>query len=330
MKLAVVCVSEVHVPPRGYGGAERITDAFVWELTQNRGIEVDLYAACDSECPVARLVTTGERKLASDKKFLALLRKRRADFGPYDCVIDAGGEHLVGQQSDFKVLTRMGGDPFKLFAHDACRNRVYNSPEFASFYGCPNHPVLRNLVCREPEKLPLGPGTGGYALYVGVLHPMKGLLIAAEACKCLGLRFVAYGPKRPAYAWLWEELETRGVELPGELMSDEVQRAEVFGNASVFLHLVQCIDADPIAPKEAMLYGTPVVAAKRGGIASIVEPGFNGFFASNVKEAVESIPRALRLDRTLVRESILPQVNVQRYCDKLLSLCQRVSEGEEW
>jgi len=72
-------------------------------------------------------------------------------------------------------------------------------------------------------------------------------------------------------------------------MSDEVQRAEVFGNASVFLHLVQCIDADPIAPKEAMLYGTPVVAAKRGGIASTVEPGFNGFFASNVKEAVESI-----------------------------------------
>jgi len=70
----------VHVPPRGYGGAERITDAFVWELTQNRGIEVDLYAACDSECPAARLVTTERRKLASDKKFLALLKKVSSAF----------------------------------------------------------------------------------------------------------------------------------------------------------------------------------------------------------------------------------------------------------
>ena len=331
MRIAVVCAGETPVPPRDYGGAERITDAMVWELV-NRGHEVDLFAGRGSTCPATRLFIPEERlrSLAAHEPWMVDTVRQRHAGRPYAAVIDSAGTHLASRQPDLPVWARMGGDPFGLFPHDACRNRVYISPEFAAFNGCPNHPVLRNVFCREPEKLPLGDGAGGYALYVGVIHPMKGLILAAEACKQLGMRFVIAGPRRLTYAYLTDELGRRDAECIGPLGADRAERDALFGAASVFLHLTQCIDADPIAPKEAMVYGTPVVASKNGGIASTVEPGISGYFADDVAQVMARIEAALSLDRREVRAAILPQVHVGRYAGRVEYLCRRVERGETW
>ena len=107
-------------------------------------------------------------------------------------------------------------------------------------------------------------------------------------------------------------------------------RWELFGGASVFLHPVQCLDCDPLAPKEAMLTGTPVVACPNGGIKHTIRWGIYGYFADTVSGFVDRIEKAEKLDRREVRKSILDAMNPSVYVDEILKFCQKVINGERW
>ncbi len=267
MKIAIMTPTEKPIPTPDYGGAERCIDAITRQLV-SLGHTVDLFCAYGSTCPATELIMSeglGQRyeKTQYDKLFI-----RQSG---YDVIIDHSAYHIAGRNMD-RVVSIMGGDPYKRYPHDEVRNRVYKSKEFASFNGCRNHPVMFNLVAFRPEEISYAVRLGSeYVLYAGTIDKKKGVDIAAKACKLIGKKLKVAGPIRELEYW---ETFKDDVEYLGVIGGAELDAA--LRCATVFIHPVQCVDCNPQAPKEAMLRGTPVVATPVGGLLSIVDAGISG------------------------------------------------------
>ena len=323
MNIAFIVCPEQPCPPPNYGGMERVSDIMIRKIIE-KGHTVDLYCGEGSTCPATNLLTTKNSMRNEVDLFNKFCKNRKK----YDVVIDFTANHLVGQNFSTMVISLMGGDPFKKYPHNEVYNKVYKSKEFAKFNNNPDAPYIYNVIEYDPQSIPLGKGQGNYALYVGTIVPMKGIQIAAEACKNLGMnKLKVYGPIRDQeyYNTFKDDVEYCG------LLGSE-GRDKVFGDAIVFVHPVQCCDCDPLAPKEAMLRGTSVIATRVGGLIESIEEGVSGYFASSVKKFEEQIIKAkiLNINRQKVRDSILSKVDSDKITDELLVLCERVNNGETW
>jgi len=318
---------EGQVPPVGYGGGERTTDVLVRELVE-LGHEVDLFAGEGSTCPATNLHIVPGKRMQSEVKMFATLKLE--DRGrQYDIVIDHTAHHLAGQHFNGHVISIMGGDPFKKYPHDSVRNKVYKSKEFAWFCNKPNSPVLPSVMGESPVDVRFynDPGPEDYLLYVGMVRKFKGVHIAVEAARILGVKLKVAGPTTEAE--YWEEITSDPVvEYLGILEQED--RDEIFGRAMAFLYPVEVCDCNPNAPKESMLRGTPVVCSPKGGLLSFVKAGVNGAFASTAKQFADAVNWVKYFDRAIVRASIIQQTN-SRYAARVLeSLCDRASLGERW
>ena len=321
MNLAIIVTPENPVPPEGYGGGERVADVMVRQLV-NRGHTVDLYAHAESTSPATNLFPAPHTKMSAEKDLLEML-KERAD--GYDCILDRAAQHLAAREFDHAVGI-MAGDPYRRYPHHEVKNRVYVSREFAWFCGCPNHPVLRNPVCNDPWSLPLGRGEGGYCLHLGQISAMKGLDTAVAACRKLEMELAVFGPIQDKEFFKW--ISERGMKHYGVL--GRANRDKVFGQAAVYLHPAKVVDADPGAPKEAMLHGTPCVCTPEGGIRSRVIPGATGFWAYSVEEYTRMIKLAKMLDRKRVRETMLKMCDPNVFGRDLEFLAKRIEKGDRW
>jgi len=322
MRLAVFLTPQQPCPPPGYGGHERQADIIVRKL-MDRGHDVDLYAGPGSTCLATNLYTIPGNEERDEHPLMNKLMERHKE---YDCVIDISSLHLPGQVDNVKSLSLFMGDDYRIRPHDEVKNRVYCSKELAYNWDSERHPILPNTICYDVSEIPLGDGSGGYALYVGTIHRKKGLGIAARAAAMAGLDFHVYGPinDKP----LWDSIKSISKHMG---ILGKSGRWEVFGKALVFLHFPQVCDAGPIAPQEAMMCGTPVIASPHGGICSSLEDGVSGFFAYTPQDAAERIMRRLvRLDREKVRESIIQYADPNRHIQQLESLCSKVASGESW
>jgi len=332
VNLAIVITPENTVPPKGYGGAERVAHVMVTQLMK-RGHTVDLYCAPGSKCPATNRIMSPRFGMSQESVLVKMLHDQ--DETKYDCIIDYAAYHFASQHGWPNTLGIMGGDPYRKYPHDAVRNRVYVSKEFARFNDSPDRPILKNPVCNTPSMIPLGKGDGGYALYVGVLSKYKDLTVVAKACRRMRLPLHIYGPVKNTFVYRLEDLARAGtvggkayIEYKGILSNHG--RQQVFGGASVCVHPIQVIDADPLSPKEAMLTGTPVVACPLGGIRSTIEEGVTGYFAFTEEGFINQMKKAMKLDRRVIRERIMKQVCPSKYGRDLENLCKRVAEGERW
>lgn len=323
MRLAIVVTPENPVPPIGYGGGERVANTMVRDLMK-RGHEVDLYAGPGSTCPATRRFLAPTPTMGAEVELAQMIAPNLA---AYDCIIDRAAFHIVARSNTLgNVLGLMCGDPFKKYPHDKVQNRVYVSQKFAEFCRCPDHPILPNPLTEDPAAVPLGRG-GEHALFVGPIHPMKGIHLAAMACDELGLPFKVYGPIRDGgYAAKLESF--RSYQYCGVLERDG--REKVFGRARVFLHCAVVCDADPGAPKEAMLRGTPVVCSSRGGLFSRIIPFTNGFYADDLDTLKSAILATEKMDRQGVRSTIIDLASPEPYGTALEALCDRIRQGDRW
>jgi len=318
MNIAFLVCPENPVPPINYGGAERVTDIMVRKLLE-KGHSVDLYCGENSTCPATNKFMF-PHAMSQEKYMFDLFCSK---YKEYTAAIDYTAFHLIGQNFPKLVISLMGGDPFKKYPHDEVYNKVYKSREFATFNGNEKGLIFYDAIEYDTDSTVLGKGNGNYALYVGTIHPMKGVHIAAQVCKEIELKLKVYGPIRDVTYWnsFKEDVEYCG------LLGIE-NREQIFGMAKVFLHPVKCVDSDPMAPKEAMLRGTPVVANKIGGITSTIEEGINGYFAETIDEYKESIHKCLLLNRQEVRDNIIKKVCPDRCVDCLLQLINKVKQGD--
>ncbi len=315
MKIAQVSPLMETVPPKLYGGTERIVAYLADELTA-LGHEVSLFAAGGSVTN-ARLEPGWGRALRLDRTMrdylaphivmLELLASRAEEFD----IIHSHIDYL-----SYPVLRRVGV-PFVTTLHgrlDLPELRrlyeVFDDVPGVSISNAQREPLPHaNCIATVHHGLPeqlLRPRfePGGYLAFLGRISPEKApdaaIRIAAKAGMPVKLAAKIYTVDQQYFAERVEPmLASSDVEFIGEI-GDE-RKSEFLGNAAALLFPIAWREPFGLAMIEAMACGTPVIGFRSGSVPEIIEDGVTGFIVDDEEEAVSATKRLHQLDRGRIR-----------------------------
>ena len=341
MKVAQIAPLIESVPPRLYGGTERIVSYLSDELV-NLGHDVTLFASGDSVSS-AKLVPCAPMALRLDANvrdpipyymlMLDRVRERADEFDILHFHIDQFHFPLFRPIASRTVTTLHGRQDlhdlkplYVGFAEmplvsisDHQREPVAHS----NFVATIQHGIPANLL--EPSY----EAHGGYLAFLGRICPEKRPDHAIAIARAVGLPLkIAAKVDRVDEAYFREQiaplLDQPGIEYIGEI--NERSKSEFLGEAQALLFPVDWPEPFGLAMIEAMACGTPVVAFRRGSVEEIVEPGITGAIVNNVDEAVRTLPRVLALNRRRIRRRFEQRFTATRMAKDYLAVYRSLLE----
>jgi glycosyltransferase involved in cell wall biosynthesis len=335
MRIAQISPLDESVPPKLYGGTERVV-AFLTEELIRQGHEVTLFASGDSETS-AVLVPCSPRALRLDDgcidplaHHIRMLDTVRA----YADEVDVLHFHIdylhfpmaraLGWRSvttlhgrldipDLTPLYQTYGDAPLVSISDAQRHPL----QFANWRGTVYHGLPRDL-------LPFHPGEGKYLAFLGRLSRAKRVDRAIEIAKRVGMplkiaaKFDPDPQERPYYDQVKPLFDHPLIEFVGEI--NEAQKGEFLGNAAALLFPIDWPEPFGLVMVEALACGTPVVAYRKGSVPEVMRHGVSGFVVSGLDEAVKATQRALGLSRRRCREYFEERFTVERMARDYLDI----------
>jgi len=337
MKIAQVSSLMEAVPPKLYGGTERIVACLADELV-SLGHDVTLFASGDSHTraklepgwPHAlRLDPQMRDYLAPHIIMLETLARRAREFDIIHLHIDYLGYPLL----------RQVGVPFISTLHGRL-----DLPELRAIYAAfPDVPVV-SISNAQRQQLPEanyvgtihhglstlhltpGRGAGGYLAFIGRISPEKAPDAAIRIAGVAGMRIKIAAKVDKADQAYFEEiiqplLSLPHVEFIGEIR--ESQKSAFLGNAAGLLFPIAWPEPFGLAMIEAMACGTPVIAMRRGSVPEVIEDGVSGFIVDTEDEAIEAIGRLPQLDRNRVRRSFEARFTGRRMATDYVRLYER-------
>lgn len=317
MKIAQIAPLMESVPPRLYGGTERIVSYLTEELVR-LGHEVTLFASGDS-VTAANLVSCAARALRLDPSvrdpvpyymlMLDRVRQRSEDFDVLHFHIDQFHFPLFRPIAGRTVTTLHGRqdlpDLRPLYAGFADMPLV--SISNAQRRPVPNANFVRNIPHGLPTGLhqPVIHPRGGHVAFLGRVTAEKGPDRAIMIARALGIPLkIAAKVDRVDEAYFRETIEPLldgpGVEFVGEI--NEHQKSRFLGEAQALLFPIDWPEPFGLAMIEAMACGTPVLAFRCGSVPEIVDDGITGAIVDTVDEAIAALPQVIALDRQKIRQ----------------------------
>jgi glycosyltransferase involved in cell wall biosynthesis len=327
MRIAQIAPLVEAVPPKLYGGTERIVSYLTEELVL-RGHEVTLFASGDSRTR-AELVPGSARALRLDSSvldplphiliMLAEVRERAEQFDVLHFHIDM--MHLpIFQDLPGRTLTTLHGrldlpDLPRLYRRFAGYPLVSISDfqrrplAFANWSGTVHHGLPLDLLRFT------GRPRGEYLAFLGRISPEKGPDRAIEIARRAGIPIKIAAKVDNADRDYFERsieplLCDPLVEFIGEI--GEREKGEFLGNARALLFPICWPEPFGIVLIEAMACGTPVIAFPQGSVREVIEDGMTGFLVTSIEEAVRSIARLESLDRGAIRRHFEQRFSARR------------------
>lgn len=340
MKIAQIAPLIERVPPKLYGGTERIVSYLTEELVR-QGHEVTLFASADSItsaelvpcCDTAlRLNPRVQDPLPYITMMLEQVRRRAADFDVLHFHIDylhfplfrdiAGRTvttlHGRLDLPDLRPLYRAFPDMPLVSISDDQRRPM---PP-VNWAGTVHHGLPRNLLSFSPEP------REGYLAFLGRISPEKGPDRAIEIARRAGLplRIAAKIDKadRPYWETVVEPMIRNApeVEFIGEIRESE--KASFLGGARALLFPVDWPEPFGLVMIEAMACGTPVVAFGRGSVPEVIDHGVTGYVVEDIDQAVAALDRLDELDRAEVRAMFERRFSVERMAGDYVDIYRRL------
>jgi glycosyltransferase involved in cell wall biosynthesis len=343
MRIAQIAPLYECVPPRLYGGTERIVSYLTEELVR-QGHEVTLFASGDSKtsaklvpcCDTAiRLNPSIRDPLPYHIMMLEEVGQRINQFDVLHFHIDFLHAPLIRGLLHCTVSTHHGrlDSPdvaafYRVFPElplvSVSRDQRKYLPH-ANWVGTVYHGIPRDLLAFQQKAM------GGYLAFLGRISPEKGpnraIEIAARAAMPLKIA-AKVDPVDQAY---WEEIVRpmvdahRNVEFLGEIGDQD--KAKLLGAAAALLFPVDWPEPFGLVVIEAMACGTPVIAFRRGSVAEVVEDGTSGFIVDTIEEAVIAVQRIGSLDRAKIRAKFEQRFTVERMAHDYLDIYQQNTPG---
>ena len=342
MKIAQVAPLIESVPPRLYGGTERVVSYLTEELVRQRH-NVTLFASGDSQT-TAHLLACVPKALRLDASVqdraphavlqLEQVRQRAHEFDIVHFHNDFAHFPLTRAALPTRIVTTLHGrldiaDYKPLFAAfiDAPlvsisehQRRPLEGVNWAGtvYHGLPEH------VCRfNPNP------SGDYVAFIGRISPEKRPDRAIDIARRAGvkLRIAAkVDPVDEAYfrGYIEPMLSDPHVEYIGEI--SETEKSTFLGNARALLFPIDWPEPFGLALIESMSCGTPVVAWHCGSVPEIVDDGVTGFIVDSIAAAVDAVDRIPMLDRRAVRARFEQRFSAERMAKDYLAVYSRLIE----
>lgn len=338
MRIAQVSPLMEAVPPKLYGGTERIV-AFLADELAAMGHDVTLFASGDSVTkarlepvwPCAlRLDSSVRDYLAPHIVMMELLARRAEEF---DIV------HLHVDYLGFPILKRVDV-PFLATLHGRL-----DLPELGRLYEIFDDVPVVSISESQREPLPqahyvatvhhgvpermLLPrfGAGGYLAFLGRISPEKApdaaIRIAAAAGMPLKIAAKVDNVDRQYFAERIEPmLGAAHVEFIGEI--GDTEKSAFLGNAAGLLFPIAWREPFGLAMIEAMACGTPVIAFRRGSVPEVIDDGITGFVVDDEEGAIAATKRLRGLDRARIRRVFEERFTARRMAEDYIDIYRGV------
>jgi len=317
MKIAITADPELPVPPKLYGGIERVIDLLVRGLVE-RGHEVTLFAHADSAVPCRMLPYPGHRSASRiDTLRNTALIARTVLGGGYDMVHSFGRiayllpvlslpipKLMTYQREVTPRSVRMG----HLLSRGSLHFSGISNWMIESTRQLANWHLVYNGVPMQVYDFSPAVAADAPLVFLGRIEHIKGTHLAIEIARKAGRRLVIAG-KIPATEQRYFETEVQphlddeSVQYIGPV--DDAQKNVLLGQAAAFLMPILWEEPFGIVMAEALACGTPVLGLRRGSVPEVVSDGETGFVRDHVDELVACVACLDKLDRHACRQRAL-------------------------
>lgn len=339
MRIAQVAPLYESVPPKLYGGTERVVSYLTEELVR-QGHDVTLFASADSVTkaklhPVCERALRLEGKsiidpLAHHIRMIELVARQAADFD----VVHFHCDYLhfpVTRRQKLSALTTLHGRldipelaPLYREFHDMNLVSISNAQRLplsgANWIGTVYHGLPEELY--RPTMV-----SGNYLAFLGRICPEKRVDRAIEIAERLNMPIkiaakVDNVDKQYFEADIRKLLDRPLVEFIGEI--GECDKGDFLGNARALLFPIDWPEPFGLAMIEAMACGTPVVAYRHGSVPEIVDEGATGFIVDSIHEAANAVSRLGFVNRAVCRQVFEERFSARRMALDYVKLYKRV------
>ncbi len=314
MRIGLVAPLHESVPPRTYGGTERVV-SYLTEALVDAGHAVTLFASGDSVTR-ARLIACHPRALRLDPScvdplppHLAMLetvyrRGRELDVIHFHCDY----LHFPSTRRErVPAITTLHGRldiPELVPLYDEYSDQPVVSISDAQRAPLPQADWRATVYHGLPFDLhEASRRHAGYLAFVGRISPEKRVDRAIEIAQRCGMRLLIAAKidraDREYHASIEHLLRAPGVEFLGEI--DEHDKGRLLRGAAGLVFPIDWPEPFGLVMIEAMACGTPVLAFRRGSVPEVIDDGVTGFVVDDVDEAVDVVPALAALDRGRVR-----------------------------
>jgi glycosyltransferase involved in cell wall biosynthesis len=339
VRIAQVAPLIESVPPKLYGGTERVVSYLTEELVR-LGHEVTLFASGDSVtsahlvpvCPEAlRLSTASVDHLAHHIVMLEEVFRQCDRFDIIHFHIDylhfplsqreriANLTTLHGRLDipDLQPLYRRFADMPVVSISDAQRDPL---PK-ANWLGTVYHGLPQDQFTFHNQP-------GKYLAFLGRISPEKGVDQAIEIASLAGVPLkIAAKVDRVDRDYFKTKIQpllnNPLVEFIGEIGYPD--KNEFLGNALALLFPIDWPEPFGLAMIEALACGTPVIAYRRGSVPEIIEEGRTGFVLGNAKRAAKAVEQVLHISREECRQRFEERFSATRMAKDYLELYERLA-----
>ncbi|KVE85619.1 MULTISPECIES: glycosyltransferase family 4 protein [Burkholderia cepacia complex] len=339
MRIAQIAPLHEAVPPKLYGGTERVVSYLTDALVQ-LGHDVTLFASGDSitdatlrACwPTAlRLDSTIRDPIAPHFLMLEQVRAVAHEF-------DILHFHL-----DYLPFSLFGdlGVPFVTTLHGRL-DLAEIHPVFAQ------HPDTSLISISDAQRLPMphpgwtatvqhglpnglltpqANGDGDYLAFLGRICPEKGVDAAIRIATEAGLPLkIAAKVDKADVAYFEREiaplLQQANVEFIGEI--NERQKPDFLSNARAMLLPIDWPEPFGLVMIEAMACGTPTIAFRRGSVPEVIDDGVTGYVVDTVAQAVDAVERSKTLSRSAIRRVFEQRFDARRMANDYVDVYREV------
>ena len=311
-RVAVLSPIAWRTPPRQYGAWETVASNITEGLVA-RGWDVTLFASKDSvtRAHLHAVVDQGyEEDPAVDPKVAEYLHISEA-------FEHAGEFDLIHSHCDFMALTyiRLVKTPVLTTIHGFSSPRImpvyekYRDGYFVSVSDSDRAPELNYLATVyngiDLSLYPLQESGGDDLIFLGRIHPDKGVHLAIEVARLSGRRLIIAGIIQDEVYYrerLKPHIDGQEIRYIGPV--GVAGKNELFGRACALIHLNTLPERFGLVLAEANAAGVPVIAMDLGSCREVIKDGQTGFLVNNVNEAVRALERVSEIDRSACRQRV--------------------------
>lgn len=352
LRIAQVAPLWFTIPPKGYGGIERIVSILAEELTR-RGHEVTLFASPGS-ITSAKLISVFDKSLSEanipwsnptwNLRNLSTAYEL-ADTDAFDVI----HSHLDLWALFFQNLTKVPSlhtmhnplyrtnadatknDRLRLFTEEAHRTNIVFISESArklAMVDLPKSRVIYNGI--DLQHFRFNKKGGEHFIWIARMNKHKGVENAIAAAEKLGAKVLLAGRIDPTQEEYFEKIIkphlNEKIQYIGELKDNKL--SDFYGNAKALLYPIEWEEPFGLVVAEAMACGTPVIAYRRGSMKELITDNESGFVIdSDIEKLVEAMKKVDQLDRAAVRKHVEDNFSKERMVDEYeklyYELCQK-------